>query len=426
MKILATLDNFGLVGGSERYAGQAIAALAARGHEVQVLCGAKRAPALVLPRSVSVHVDENYSDAGATPRELRALAQQAASFQPDVVFVLSCFQASTFEALLDVAPLLRFVQDHTLFCPSLNKILADGSNCHRPLGAACLERYFTADGCSCYRQPGRVKPWIEGVGEFKKKYLEFESAKRAKRLMVASRYMKSELVQCGAASDHVVVNPYFTRSNTKEIPRAALAKETERFLADASLPLVLTPGRLCLPDKGLDVLLRALARVDAPMRAVIAGDGPARTWLEAKAQADGLSNRVHFTGWQSAGQIETLLARARVVVFPSTWKEPFGLVGLEAMAHAKPTVAFDVGGVSEWLRQEHTGYLLARGDVPGMASTIEHLCSDASLASVLGASGRQVAEREFSEAAHMARLESELAHAAGLEASHARAVAQNS
>ncbi|MEO6711414.1 MAG: glycosyltransferase family 4 protein, partial [Planctomycetota bacterium] len=189
MRILVTLDNWGLIGGSERYAGDVVRALAARGHDLAVLCGAVRKPELALPRGCQRIVDANYSDADATPSELEAMARAARGLEPDIIFMLSCFQAASFTALESVAPILRFVQDHTLFCPSLNKILADGSNCDRPLGSICLERYFRGNGCSCFRQPGRVRPWIEGVGEFKKKYFEFEAAKRSRRSIVASRYM---------------------------------------------------------------------------------------------------------------------------------------------------------------------------------------------------------------------------------------------
>ncbi|HUR26870.1 MAG TPA: glycosyltransferase family 4 protein, partial [Planctomycetota bacterium] len=295
---------------------------------------------------------------------------------------------------------------------SLNKIWADGSNCDRPIGSICLERYFLTDGCSCFRRANRVRPWIEGVGEFKKKVFELEAAKRARRLVVASRYMKAELVAAGDAESHVAVIPYFTRANTSAIAPQALSKDTERFLSAASeTPMIFTPARLALPDKGLDVLLEGLSRTKAPLRAVIAGDGPARAWLETKAAAEGLGSRVHFAGWQSAGQIETLYRRSRAVVFPSTWKEPFGLVGLEAMAHAKPVVAFDVGGVGEWLEHERTGSLLARGDVGALAASIDALCKDAALAARFGNAGRERAARDFTEASHVASVEAELAAA---------------
>ena len=75
MKILVTLDNWGLIGGSERYAGEAVAALAARGHEVSVLAGAKRTPALALPRGCELLLNPAYSDGDASPAELAALTK---------------------------------------------------------------------------------------------------------------------------------------------------------------------------------------------------------------------------------------------------------------------------------------------------------------------------------------------------------------
>ena len=67
-------------------------------------------------------------------------------------------------------------------------------------------------------------------------------------------------------------------------------------------------------------------------------------------------------------RIERLLARAEVVVCPSVWNEPFGLVGLEAMAHAKPVVAFSVGGIPEWLADGETGFLAPRKDTLAMGN----------------------------------------------------------
>src|SRR5688572_28052145 len=99
MRILITLDNWGLIGGSERYAGDVVRALAARGHAVSVLCGAVRQPDLALPRESQRLVQPGYSDPEASERELEALAQAARATEPEVIFMLTCFQARTFAAL---------------------------------------------------------------------------------------------------------------------------------------------------------------------------------------------------------------------------------------------------------------------------------------------------------------------------------------
>ena len=64
--------------------------------------------------------------------------------------------------------------------------------------------------------------------------------------------------------------------------------------------------------------------------------------------------------------------RADLLVVPSLWPEPFGLVGLEAARHRLPVAAFAVGGIPDWLRPGVNGYL-APGDPPtpgGLADAI--------------------------------------------------------
>jgi glycosyltransferase involved in cell wall biosynthesis len=170
-------------------------------------------------------------------------------------------------------------------------------------------------------------------------------------------------------------------------------------------PCILTPARLALPDKGIDRLLEALARLRHPFQAVIAGDGPERAWLEARSAELGLRTRVRFTGWLREDELSQLYHRARVVAFPSIWDEPFGLVGLEAMAHARPVVAFDVGGVREWLEHGVTGRIVPRGDVAAFAAALDRFLADPELASTLGRAGRERADREFDPATHIERLE---------------------
>jgi glycosyltransferase involved in cell wall biosynthesis len=89
----------------------------------------------------------------------------------------------------------------------------------------------------------------------------------------------------------------------------------------------------------------------------MAGDGPCRAeWAALAAR-----HRVEctFPGWLSGDERVTWLRRASVVALPSTWPEPFGLVGLEAGSVGVPTVAFDVGGISEWLRHDVNGVLVS-------------------------------------------------------------------
>jgi glycosyltransferase involved in cell wall biosynthesis len=101
------------------------------------------------------------------------------------------------------------------------------------------------------------------------------------------------------------------------------------------------------------------------------------------------------------------LAGATVLALPSSWPEPFGLVGLEAGALGIPAVAFDVGGVREWLRPGING-CLAAADPPRsetFAAALVDAFGDETRLAAMGARAIEVA-REMSLGRHLDALES--------------------
>ena len=93
-----------------------------------------------------------------------------------------------------------------------------------------------------------------------------------------------------------------------------------------------------------------------------------------------------------------------MVVIPSIWTEPFALVGIEAMSHAKPVVAFDVGGINEWLKDNINGFLVKNVDIRTLAERIEILLADPNLAKRFGMRGKQMVERDFTVENHITLL----------------------
>jgi glycosyltransferase involved in cell wall biosynthesis len=131
--------------------------------------------------------------------------------------------------------------------------------------------------------------------------------------------------------------------------------------------------------KGGGYLLKALPHVVSALgkslNVMFIGDGPARAAWQASAVR--LATREQrlafaFTGWVDSQRIAEFLADADLLVVPSLWPEPFGLVGLEAARHGVPVAAFAVGGIPDWLRSDVNGHL-APGDPPtpeGLARAI--------------------------------------------------------
>lgn len=402
MRILFGIDTWGVVGGTERYAAVVVPALIERGHDVVVLC--REALPDGLPRELhGVPVLEMPTlDGASMSRVERAeLAGRVRDLEPDVAFLQVARNLDALAALCELLPVVRFVHDHTLFCPGLNKFREDGELCDRPLGLECLSRYWMKGGCVCFKPAGHGNRLVDPLRELQAKFREIDINRAAATLVTNSAYMAGELVRAGFDPHRVRALPLFTRSNSPAQPGGPLPEATEAFLAQGDEPVVFTPARLTLPDKGVDYLISALAALQRPFRAVVAGTGPAEEWLRQKAVDDGVADRVHFTGWLDGSAIETLFERADVVACPSVWNEPFGLVGLEAMAHAKPVVAFSVGGVPEWLDDGDTGYLIPRCDVGAFAAALDRLLGDPELAREMGRAGSVSLGERYSPEQHM-------------------------
>jgi glycosyltransferase involved in cell wall biosynthesis len=160
--------------------------------------------------------------------------------------------------------------------------------------------------------------------------------------------------------------------------------------------------------KGAERLLRAVPiaidRLGSRLTVTIAGDGPERARLQMLAQRLGVS--VHFLGWVDDHRKATLMRESDLLVVPSLWPEPFGLVGIEAGTHGLPAAAYEVGGITDWLIAGHNGEL-ASGDPPtvqGLAAAIVRALSDTEHYLNLCRKARDVASR-FSLEAHISRLE---------------------
>jgi glycosyltransferase involved in cell wall biosynthesis len=205
-----------------------------------------------------------------------------------------------------------------------------------------------------------------------------------------SAHMRDEAIGHGARPDRVhVLPPPIEGPADALLPPARLAR-----LAEVTRPgeavRVLCLGRL-EPAKGGHVLIEAAPLVAAKLgrrvEVVFVGEGRSREeWARLAAAIGGAT--VSFPGRCDAAGRDRWFAWADLLVVPSLWPEPFGLVGAEAAAAGVAAVAFDVGGTRDWLHDGHTGRLAAG---PAGAGTL----ADA-VAWALGDAGRL---RALSEAA---------------------------
>jgi glycosyltransferase involved in cell wall biosynthesis len=128
----------------------------------------------------------------------------------------------------------------------------------------------------------------------------------------------------------------------------------------------------------------------------------------------GLDDKFRFLGFRA--DVKPYVADFDVAVVPSVYADPLPRAVIEAMALAKPVVAFDVGGVSEMLEDGVTGTLVRVGDTGALAAQFLRYLRDSALRAAHGRAGRARVERDFDGARQARRIQNEIVEASGLAA----------
>jgi glycosyltransferase involved in cell wall biosynthesis len=147
--------------------------------------------------------------------------------------------------------------------------------------------------------------------------------------------------------------------------------------------------------KGIDLAVEALAELppEATLAVVGRGDAAERSHLAGLARRHGLGGRVRFETLPR-DCVPAAIADADALVFPVRWREPWGLVPLEAMAVGRPVVATGRGGSGEYLRDGENALLFDPDAGPGaLAAAVRRLADDPDLRARLRAGGLATAGR---------------------------------
>jgi glycosyltransferase involved in cell wall biosynthesis len=337
---------------------------------------------------------DHYPLEAARPAAVLRLA--LAETQPDVIFLHKLADLDMLAALADCGvPVVRMVHDHDLYClrgykynPLNRKI------CTRAASGYCV---FPCGG-TIARNPTGAFPvkWVS----FLAKRRELALNRRFARLIVASEFMKAELARNSFANEQIEIHA--------PVPRST---DTSFQCSFGERNRIVYAGQV-IRGKGVDVLLESLALVRSPFECVILGDGNHRAHCEALSAKLGLTNRVKFTGFVSQSEIAQYYREASLSVMSSLWPEPFGATGLEAMRCGLPVVAFDAGGIREWLIDGRNGFLIPWMDRNGYAARVDTLLQDKKLARQMGEHGRQWVGERFGFPKYISGLEALFARTA--------------
>ena len=381
MRILFLNERIGFMGGVEQHIHDAARAMAARGHEVALAWGQACRDVETMAAPFAEHYPcLELTPSGVEPSTDTRLYGLVTSFRPDVLYLHKVPSLVPVEPYLGRIPTVRMIHDHDVCCPRRHKYFAFSKTlCERPVGWRCwADLAFVARDRS--RRLG-VRPVC--LREHRRELRRHDALDR---LLVGSRWMRDELTMNGLDAERIHIVPPTIAPVSPDAPKPTPPPDTNELLYVGQL----------IAGKGVDLLLRALARLAHPFSLQVAGVGNALDALRALSRDLGLDDRVTFLEWTPPERLAELYRRARVVVVPSRWPEPFGMVGVEAMRAARPVVAFAAGGIPDWLDDGVTGRLAPVGDVARLAEALDELLGDLDLCRRMGWAGLERADAEFS------------------------------
>lgn len=314
------------LGGQELQLLQQMSELTARGAAVHLLCrGNSRIAELARTRSLPTTVIP-FRNSLHLP-SIAAVARVVSAWQPDAVICHSGHDANTCALAVRIVKLM-----------------------HRKRQRPCLIRMRTY-------QPGIPHAWT-----YNRLFdLTFVPSAEMRRQLLANPRIRPDRIR--------VLYPGFLFKQIDRDAATILPPHLSAWLDQHPGPLLVHAAML-RAEKGHDVLLAALAQLVKKfpsLRYVIAGEGERREELTHVIATQGLVEHAYIAGL--VPHIAALYQRATLVVQPSLY-EPLGMSQSEALSLGIPVVASRTGGIPETITHEHTGLLVAPGDVSAWVTTL--------------------------------------------------------
>ena len=304
-----------------------------------------------------------------------------------VAHVHNIHNTGAIAACIENVPTILHLHDYRYMCPvSTFYQRRTATRCQRTCGPVCFAIGPVA-GC----QTPRLRA---GLGFYRRVKFAQKNAGRFYTIVSNSQFVAQRFRDGCDTDAKIEVLHYPIESANDQRPGSTVSLP----------PTALFVGRV-RRDKGIFDFIKAIGRTTGVQGRILGcGDDASKQAVLKIAGQVGCSERLSVEGWKNREQIAEAMVEATVVVFPSLWDEPFGLVGPEAMACGTSVVAYDVGGVSDWINDGENGFLVPPGDIALLAKRIQEICQNQRLAETFGARGREFVSSNFSVEQHMGRL----------------------
>jgi glycosyltransferase involved in cell wall biosynthesis len=381
-------------GGVEAYLTTVIPALLAAGHAVALVCEVEGSSdrALIAPEGIQTWC--------LAALGVNRLIGGLKEWHPDILYGHGLLSPALEERALQIAPAAFFAHGFYGTCISGAKSFKAPvvRACDRRFGWPCLVHYYP-------HRCGGLSP-ITMAHNYWVQRKRLELLHRYHAIITPSHHMESEYLKHGIPRERVHLVPLCGPA-----PKP-LSPSRRSATGPTDVHHLVFLGRMDAV-KGGRVFLQALPEIRSMLRRDLlvsfAGDGPERSAWQREAERLCRANpglQVTFTGWLLPDQRDALFDLADLLVVPSLFPEPLGLVGIEAARRGLPSAAFAMGGIPDWLEDGVNGFLAPATPATssGLAEAIAKCLREYETHARLRRGALEIAARH-SVTAHLALLE---------------------
>ncbi|WP_312092180.1 glycosyltransferase [Niallia sp.] len=217
----------------------------------------------------------------------------------------------------------------------------------------------------------------------------------ADSLIVCSEYMQNAVMnifEVEQSKIHVIPNGV----ESTQIETVSIAP-LEPFYLDNNKKIIFAMGRM-VKEKGFGTLLEAAKKLlnkRSDLHFIIAGVGPMYDEYQKFIERNQLSESIRLIGYLQEEQKNAFYAHSDIVVIPSSY-EPFGIVALESLIFAIPTIVSRTGGLKGIIQDNETGLFMEPNNADNLVKNIEYLLENPSIAKEIGENGKKLVSKLFS------------------------------
>lgn len=160
-------------------------------------------------------------------------------------------------------------------------------------------------------------------------------------------------------------------------------------------------GRLS-EEKGINTLIKSMKYVNKS-KLIIVGTGPIEKELKEFVVKENIKN-IEFVGFKTGNELENIIKKSRFIVIPSEWYENAPMSIIEAMAYGKAVLGSNIGGIPEFIEDNHTGMIFNTKDEIDLASKINYLIDQEKQTIEMGKNARIRAEKLYDKTVHYEKI----------------------